>query len=93
MIAILPVLIVLSIGCDLPAQRQHANPWNGHTLDGKRRAVTWLISAAARFFVSNQTETERRQQQKSLYRATCSYPVSLGRGQLLHRRGNISAVT
>jgi len=46
MMQILPVLIFLNIGFELPAQRQPANPWNGHTLNGKRHAVTWPISAA-----------------------------------------------
>jgi len=58
----LPVLIFLSFGLELPAQRLRANPSNAPAVDRKRHAVTRLISAAARFFASNQPEAEPGQQ-------------------------------
>jgi len=92
MIITLPVLTFLSFGSGSPAQQRHVNPLSGPSVDEKRHALTKLISSAARYFASNRSESERRQQYKSSHRATC-YPVAVGCGRPMHRLSNISAVT
>jgi len=87
----LPVLIFLSFCFELPAQRLPAKPSNAPTVDGNRHAVTrlnsWLRDSSLQTSLKQNVDNNRNR------RATCSYPVYVACGQVMHRLSNISAVT